>query len=393
MVCRQSVFSFTTLFVVLALVVGVQAQDNCASAVAIGNGTTNGSNVGATSGPDPLGSCGAMGNDVWFSYTATCTGTVLVSLCGSGYDTVAAAWSGTCGALAQLACNDDSCGLQSNISFAASSGTTYYISIGGFAGSQGNFTMNVSCTGPIQNDTCATAITIIESVVTSSNNLGATAGPDPLPACGFAPGTDVWYVIVPTCTATYTATTCQAGTTFDTVLGVWGGSCGGLAAITCNDDNCANFGFLSSTVTWSATAGVPYYISVAGYNGGVGTFDLLVTAGGGMVLTINTPAASCIGYTVTGGPQNGAAFTAITLTAGAYPNDWFYGIQITLQDLANEINTGFPFVTGLSSCGSGTVGPFCGAPAGLTIYGVSLGVPSGSSWPTVNSPPATGTVF
>src|SRR5438105_291121 len=89
-----------------------QAQDRCHGATPIGNGLTSGSNVGATSGAsDPVGSCGYMGSDVWYSYQASCTGNVTASLCapgaGANFDTVLSAWDGSCGcaALVQLACN------------------------------------------------------------------------------------------------------------------------------------------------------------------------------------------------------------------------------------------------------------------------------------------------
>jgi hypothetical protein len=389
--CKKSVFSVVALVLTLALSFGAQAQDSCASAVAIFDGTTTGSNVGATSGPDPLGNCGAMGSDIWYTYTATCTGVVTVSMCGSSYDTCIAAWSGTCGSLVQLICNDDFCGLQSQISFGGSLGTTYYLSVGGFAGNTGNFTMQIGCSAPAANDGCSGAILISEGATTTGSNTAATTGPEPVPACGFAPSNDLWYVIVPVCSGTYSASTCSNNTTFDTVIGIWSGSCGALTPVSCNDDNC-NTTFLSSNATWSATAGVPYYISVCGYNGQVGSFDLVVNNGAGISLTFINGGPGSIGYQVTGGPSSGFQLTAITLTAGNYPNDWFYGIAITLNDLANQINFGFPFVTGLGPCGDVTVGPFFGLPSGLALYGVSLGVPVGGTYPTTVSPAATGTV-
>jgi hypothetical protein len=135
-----------------------------------------------------------------------------------------------------------------------------------------------------------------------------------------------------------------------------------------------------------------YYISVGGFASSTGTFDLLVNSGGGITLTFLTPGTGNLGYMVTGGPSNGTAFTAITLNAGAFPNGWFFGIDIPLQELGVEINFGFPFSTGLDSCGNATIGPFSGLPSGLTVYGVSLGTPSGSFTPTAFSAPTTGTV-
>jgi len=393
------------LFAVV-LVPAVQAQapnDGCATAIAIGDGVFAGSNALATSGPDPLGSCGAMGNDVWYAYTASCTGIAIAEFCNAGnatYDTVLTAWSGSCGTLLELSCNDDWCGLSSHITFGVTTGVVYYISVGGFGGSTGNFNLSVSCLVPAGNDVCSGALSLPEAVVTNGTNVGTTTGPDPVVTnCGFANSSDVWYVLVPSCSGTYTATTCLAGTNFDTVLGIWDGTggCGNLIALACNDDDptfCQSgqaFG-LESRVSWTATAGTSYYISLAGYAGNTGNFQLIAQLGSGMALTFTNNGVGTIGYQVVGAPPNGACFTGITLQAGAYPTGWFFGIDIGFAELSSEINTGFPFLTGLTACGSTTVGPFAGVPSGLTLYGVALGFPFGASFPSVISPPATATV-
>ena len=213
--------------------------------------------------------------------------------------------------------------------------------------------------------------------------------------CGFATDHDVWFVVVPLCSGPYQATTCLPGTGLDTVIGVWDGTggCGGLVPINCDDNTCnLPNQFTSSTVTWTATAGTPYFISVAGYFGQAGPFSLLVTAGGGISLNFTTGGPGSIGYSVVGAPPGGLIFTAVTLIAGAYPSGWFFGIDIAFPELQLELNQGFPFVTVASLCGSFSVGPLPGVPSGLTVYGVALGVAVGSSFPTTISPPATFTV-
>ena len=69
---------------------------------------------------------------------------------GSNFDTVLAAYSGTCGALTQLACNDDTCGLQSEVTFPVTVGNVYYVRVGGWISSvtgprQGTFTVWIGC--------------------------------------------------------------------------------------------------------------------------------------------------------------------------------------------------------------------------------------------------------
>jgi hypothetical protein len=362
-----------------------------------------GSNANSTTGPDPVGSCGAMANDVWYAYTASCNGIATAEFCNAGnanYDTVLTAWLGSCGALSEIVCNDDSCGLQSHITFGVTSGTVYYISAGGFGGSIGTFNLSVFCTVPSGNDICAGAIGISEGTPVLGSNIGATSGGDPIvTSCGFQNGADVWYVVVPVCTGPYQATTCQGPTNVDTVLGIWDGTggCGNLIAVACNDDDPTGctagqvFG-LESRVNWNAVAGTPYYISVAGYFGGTGTFQLLVTSGSGLTLTFTNSGPGTIGYSVAGGPPGGSAFTAVTLAAGNFPAGWFFGIDIGFAELANEINTGFPFLVGLTPCGNVNVGPFGGLPSGLNIYGVTLGIPFGGGVVTQVSAPQSTTV-
>ena len=74
----------------------------------------------------------------------------------------------------------------------------------------------------------------------------------------------------------------------------------------------------------------------------------------------------------------GTYFFAATLNPGAFPAGWFFGIDITLQEIVNEVNAGPPFVGTLDALGHVTIGPVCGLPAGLTIYSVGLLFPAGS---------------
>ncbi len=133
------------------------ANDLCANAQAITCGqTVSGSTTGATA--DAVGTCGgtSLGTapGVWYNLTPSASGTVTVSLCGSGYDTKVGVFSGACGALTCVAGNDDSddCGdnsLQSRVTFAATAGTTYRILVTGFSSNSGSFTLNTTCpTGP-----------------------------------------------------------------------------------------------------------------------------------------------------------------------------------------------------------------------------------------------------
>jgi hypothetical protein len=132
------------------------ANDPCSGAIAVGNGSTPFTTVGAnTDGPtEPNCSfcCGdpQVNQDVWYSYTATCTGTVTVSTCDANYDSKIAAYLGGCPASAgtAIACNDDACGgtgLASRMTFAAVQGQQYTIRVGGYSGNTGSGTLTIAC--------------------------------------------------------------------------------------------------------------------------------------------------------------------------------------------------------------------------------------------------------
>ena len=124
-----------------------QGNNECSGAIMVVNGpngpyTNSGSTTSAPAWP-----CAAGGNDVWFVYVPPAAGPVTVTTCGANYDSALQIFTGSCGALVSVGCNDDSCGLQSSLSFTATACTPCYIRVGGFGGATGNFPLNV--TGPV----------------------------------------------------------------------------------------------------------------------------------------------------------------------------------------------------------------------------------------------------
>ena len=150
---RVSGFNGAIGAVTLNVALQPPANDNCNTAPVIGNGTYFFSNCGATTdGPDEPASCtffgySQIGSDIWYRYQAPCTGTVRASLCGSGFDTKMAVYNGVCPAApgSALACNDDSCSLQSYVSFIATAGNEYLIRIGGYLATQGSGVLAIYC--------------------------------------------------------------------------------------------------------------------------------------------------------------------------------------------------------------------------------------------------------
>ena len=70
---------------------------------------------------------------VWFRYTASATGRLVLGTTGSDYDTVLAVFQGNRGVLTRLACNDDAGGsLSSRAEVLVVAGQTYYIEVADF---------------------------------------------------------------------------------------------------------------------------------------------------------------------------------------------------------------------------------------------------------------------
>ena len=151
--------SFTPPAGSTALLVG--GGDNCAVPDAIaGPGSVLFDLTTATTGTEGQSEalCYFFGNtaidsDVWFAWTATSSGTALVSTCANTtVDTKIAVYAGAgCPAPgAAIACNDDACALQSSVSFAAVSGNVYMIQIGTFPGAAtgtGTFDLGLNSVG------------------------------------------------------------------------------------------------------------------------------------------------------------------------------------------------------------------------------------------------------
>ena len=153
-------------------------------------------------------------------------------------------------------------------------------------------------------DECSSATAATGYASFSFDTTAATtSGPSP---CGGI-GRDVWFAWTAPATENVDFSTC-GGAGFDTALAVYGGSCGALSLLDCNDDDCG----LQSSVCISAMAGDIYFLRVGAFNGGSGgpgTFTTAVgTVGSGGcvnpaigadVIVGEIPAAST--YAATGG--------------------------------------------------------------------------------------------
>ena len=97
-------------------------------------------------------------------------------------------------------------------------------------------------------------------------------------------------------------------------------------------------------------------------------------------------------FSICNGPPNGTYYLFATLLPGAFPNGWFYGVDIPLQEVVNQVNAGYPFTGGLGAGGGATIGPFAGLPPGLVLYTVALGFTGGLGVPSANTPAMSYTI-
>jgi hypothetical protein len=124
----------------------LDGADTCAEATPVVEGSFSSTTAELTS--DGAESCANSTDspDAWYAFTPDDACSVSVTLCGSDYDTALSIHSDCPGSVEnQIACNDDSCGVQSAVVFDAIAGTTYLIRVSGFGGSSGAFQLNIDC--------------------------------------------------------------------------------------------------------------------------------------------------------------------------------------------------------------------------------------------------------
>ena len=205
--------------------------------------------------------------NLWYCYTATCTGGATVSLAGSSFDTKLAVYDG-CACFPDvddlIKSNDDFHGQQSEVTFQVTAGKQYLIEIGGYnASAKGPGVMTISCSSQTcqpANDGCDKAEVIGNVVDQPFDTTCATFdGPG---HCMSSP--NIWYRYAAAGSGEVTVS--LVGSEFDTMLAVYAGiGCYPQlsAMIECNDD----FGnSLSSQITFQGTGGEEYLIEVGGYN-------------------------------------------------------------------------------------------------------------------------------
>ncbi len=304
----ESTAATTHTFNISCGVVG-PPNDFCSGALPLPcGGSVSGTTVGATTDAVPF--CGTTlttAPGVWYTFVGNGAPNILNTCTGTSYDSKIGVFRGSCAGLICVAGNDDFCGLQSQVTFATTVGTTYFVLVTGFGSATGAFTL--TRTSVLPNDLCAGAITInCGQTITGTTACGAStdavAGTC-VTSLNTAPG--VWYTFVGDASP---VTLSLCGSSYDTKIGVFTGTCTGLVCVTGNDDFCG----LQSEVTFNTNGGFTYYILVTGFGSATGNFTLTRTC-----------APPCAGVpspgSVTPVTSTVCVGTSVTLTASGYsPN-------------------------------------------------------------------------
>lgn len=132
------------------------------------NGTT------APNANSTAGTCGSnSGPDVAHLFRPTTSSTYCASTAGSSFDTILYVREGSCEASGnELACNDDSGGLQSQVEFSARAGQEYYVIVDSYGDASGRYSLNIS-QGPCAGGSAATTSSC-DAVALSNYRVGAT---------------------------------------------------------------------------------------------------------------------------------------------------------------------------------------------------------------------------
>lgn len=289
--------------------------DPCTAVTPITCGTTNSASFSGA-GVWNVTSCGfsTPGRERVFSFTAPITGTYTFSVTGGtgGYiDWFIKSASAGCSSTGWT-CIDDIIG-SGTASITLTAGN--YLLLGDAesttAASQ-NF--SISCGTPLAtNDNCSGAAALTCGSTVNGSTSGTT--PDAAPTCLGQPvgtGGGVWYKVVGT-GGFLRASTCNAGTSYDTRLHVYSGTCSSLSCVTANDDyfstpyTCSNSS-LNSIVEWCSSPGQIYYILVSGFGSATGNFSLSLDCSSSPSVSISPVGPLCVSggpVTLSGSPAGG----------------------------------------------------------------------------------------
>ncbi len=259
-------------------------SDNCSTAGTLAVNTSCVGTAGTTAGATQSipGCSGAADDDVWYKFTATGTSHVVTVNSSATFDAVAQMFSGTCGSLTSLFCQDVNFSGQSETIYATglTAGNTYFIRVYHYGTGSASSTFTICVTTPPAapaNNSCftPTALTVNASCVnTAGTSYGATQSYTS--TCGGTPDDDVWYTFVAN-NAQQVITVTPSGS-MDPVFEVLSGSCGAFTSLYCVDNTLS--GSVETVTAAGLTPGQTYYVRVFDYYGGNGGYPFQICVSG-----------------------------------------------------------------------------------------------------------------
>ena len=325
-------------FVLLSTLAYAQpANDNPCNATPLAVGAvcnyTTATNVNATATAGvPAPGCGNYSSfDVWFSVVVPAGGAISFdSNTGTMTDGAMAIYSGTCGNLNLLACDDDASanGLMPSVAVSGQTpGTTLYVRFWSYGPGVGNTgTFSICATSPPANDDPCGATPLTASTTGCNYSTYSTANATntlnvPAPGCANYLGNDVWFSVTVPSTGSVTFDT-QTGAITDGGMAVYSGtSCSALTLLGCNDDGSAN-GLMPSMTVSNRPPGSTLWVRFWPYGNAVnGTF--------GICATVSTPLP----------PTNQDCPNAIPICQNVYSTTASYSLEGNIQDEIDPLNS------------------------------------------------------
>ena len=374
-----------------AIPVPVQAPGTC-------TGQISADNTLATDSPGlPVPTCANyLGRDLWFSVVVPASGGLtvqtVVSAAGNDVrDTGMNIYSGSCGSLVSIGCDDDAAGnLKSLLSFIGRTpGEVLYVRVWSYNNTtSGLIALCATVLTPTANDDCAGAISLPVTTAcvapVGGTLAGATQSLPPTANCGagVATANDVWYSFV----ASGASQTVTLIASFGAVIDVRSGTCASSGSVFCGVAFPGQ-GLVVSGLTSGQTYFLRLYVN-GNFTPPNAAFTLCLTGGptvpandectGAVLLAVTAACTAPTAGTIAGATQS--LPPTVNCGIGNPANDVWYRFVATGPTQTISINSNFGAVFDVRSgtCAS-SASVFCGtAFVGQSV--VASGLTSGQSY-------------
>ncbi|MGC4113605.1 MAG: hypothetical protein QM765_02860 [Myxococcales bacterium] len=275
----------------------VPTNEKCSSAAALtlsAAGTASVSSTTTYAANDTAGTCAGTGPELVWTFTTPKLATITAKVTptsGAGFQPVVYLRTGACegtGMTEPVCASAYNGGDPATATIANAAAATYWVFVDGFAGTKGNFMLDVTLVPP--NDQCSGVVALTKGTTVNGNSnyaayhYGAADKASFSTACQVASnygtkGPDVVYSYTPTTAGSFTVTATPAAG-YD--LALWGMEswCGNYPG-SCLAFNDAAYGGAAESLTIAGVAGRTYYFVVGSYfastnTSGSGAFTIAV---------------------------------------------------------------------------------------------------------------------